>query len=347
MGLSFLSRRSLCLSLLAATLVSAVAGSSIPAVRRHLAAGPRLELPTKELNLGKARSGEIVDGFFRIINRGGQPLTYKLKATCGCSELSPTAGTIRPYGFEDVKVGIRLQNEGTKTVQVQVAETNDPGALQATVTVIARCPATFDVQPQIASFGVLRPGDRSDVRLSIRGEDGEPLSKPERVRLTSSDPSIEIERGPATPGGITASLKYRANGPPGVRYGSILLEDEGTGVAMKVAYTANVIGELSVAPKAVTLRDSPSGSAYVIVTRPDGKPVGPIVVEIDGQSRWFRVEEGNDESHRFRRLHVLSTGEPPDDSIGTFRLRLKGRSGSVAIQGDGILSHVLNRTFSL
>ena len=142
------SRIDLALLVVVALLVPAAAGYLWVSLNRSCS-GPRLGLPAHPLDLGRGRPGQVVDGSFQLTNRGDAPLRFQLSASCGCTDLSPRAGTIAPGESTIINVGIRLQEMGTeRQVRVSVG-TNEPDSPAAGYVVFAACPAPMTAPPAL------------------------------------------------------------------------------------------------------------------------------------------------------------------------------------------------------
>jgi hypothetical protein len=273
---------------------------------------PRLVAPTRPLDLGRGKTGRIVDGSFRLVNSGSAPLKYTLGASCGCSELSPSVGTIGPGDFQDIHVGIRLGAPGTdKNVQVTI-ESNDPDRPTVTHTVLASCPAVLSISPAVIDFGRMKPGQALTRSIRIRDRRNQPLDANEAGRLLVRTNRAFLTATPIdrSDGEFMLSVTLGKDAPRGYLSGEVRIipPDDPEGLAVPIV--AEVIDPISVAPVALFLEaDGKTGrfaDARFLVSRSDGgrlesplevsAPPGFRVVERTGLGaarKLFEVKAGD------------------------------------------------------
>ena len=109
-------------------------------VRSANASVARLELPGYPTHLESGKPGEIVSGAFTLRNVGTAILTYSITPSCGCSDLTPRQGAIRPHDAQEFRIGVRLTGYGAEKVVSLAIDSNAVNLPKATYEVRASCP---------------------------------------------------------------------------------------------------------------------------------------------------------------------------------------------------------------
>ncbi len=152
-----------------------------------------------ELDFGRIRSDEPVEGVFHLRSSGGTRTIDKVEATCGCTVVEPSTKRLTPNRTVDVVV--RLNPRGRsgpfqKSVIIRLKGETGQGV---SLAVKAKIEPVLDVGPRALRFAGLRPGARPKpltVRVSSLHEDfevGEGKIEGEGFRLVA-------RKGPRTVG---------------------------------------------------------------------------------------------------------------------------------------------------
>ncbi|GIW86644.1 MAG: hypothetical protein KatS3mg108_0968 [Isosphaeraceae bacterium] len=241
------------------------------------AAPPRLVLPRVPLDLGRGKVGEVLDGHFAGFNGGGSPLVVELVPSCGCSDLNPRRLTLEPGEARDVRVGIRLQEEGLhKTVSVTL-NSNDPESPSRIYAVSAECLAPLRLSARSVAFGRVPAGRGGQDAIRVRDADDRPIGADVPVTAESDHPHVEAEVArDAGSGDLRLLVTLRDDAPAGHVAGVIRLRREEPPAKVAVVVSAEVVGAIQVAPAWVDLLQDVEGEAYVLAWRPGGGALGPV-----------------------------------------------------------------------
>lgn len=288
---------------------------------------PRLEIPDKPLYLGEGKEGQIVDGSFLLRNEGDAPLTFRLDASCGCSDLSPKTGTIGPKTSQTIRVGIRLDSPGTeKTVTVHI-DSNDRRAAEASYRVSGLCAAPFLVSPNAVHFGRILQGKSAAATLTVRHTP----AKTGRIVVESKLPRVRVVREKSSADETTYSLRLSDKTPLGFQSGQLVLTAERTKETVLVPLAAEVIEPIVVVPKIVRpgqFADEGSvRAATFFVFRADGRPLGRLGRKMVPEQ--FQLEELSRASDVRRRFRVEVVGE--DASNSSIALFFDGERDAVRV----------------
>jgi hypothetical protein len=292
----------------------AVGGSAYVLIPRGTLAGPRLGMPPYPLDLGRGKSGQIVDGSFELRNLGASPLSFKLAPSCGCSDLSPRTGSIPAGETLDIHVGIRLQDEGAeKDVSIAV-ESNDPLATNERFLVRAFCAAPLMIAPRSIDFGAVARGSSPRISAQVRDEQDQPLGSRPGLRLSASSPAFRVEEVSEPQGERSVAVTLAADLPPGSVSGVIRVRLPDQERDLEIPVSARVLGAIQTAPSSLVLdRGNPQFFAW----RPDGKPLGALKDVSLPPGR--KVEELSKPSDRRRRFRLIP-GQLTPASSRTIRL---------------------------
>ncbi len=74
-------------------------------------------------------------------------------------EVAPGSGRIPPGEIQDVRVGVRLQEESEKKTVNLTISTNDSTRPVTVYSVFAECPASASAVPSRVDFGRIKPGE--------------------------------------------------------------------------------------------------------------------------------------------------------------------------------------------
>lgn len=302
------------------------AGGAWGFIQRGQSAGPRLRLPAYPLDLGEGKSGEILDGVFEIRNVGSSALSYRIEPSCGCSDLSPVAGTIPAGERQEVHIGVRLQGQGTeKNVRLTI-RSDDAVRPVATYDVHVDCPAPFDVAPMVVDLGRVVRGDSRELPLTVR-DDAE-TDGPTAAFSYESSADWCIVRPDAE--GRRVRVILAEDAPVGFLSTEIVIKSA-DGRSMSVPVAAHVLDEIVVAPSVLFAgsRAASEGLTF-LVWRPDDKPLG--TVSETNAPPGVNVEELSRVADPRRRFRVhLSDGAAPEGAR-TIRLKFENLQSPVSVE---------------
>lgn len=299
--------------------------------------GPRLEMPAFETtNLGDGKIGQVLEGVITIRNRGSKGLTFQVDPGCGCAYVKPSAGEVGSDDTQLVRIGVRLQHEGTeRNLRVRIS-TNDPSKPIAEHVFRARCPALLQVRPQVADFGQVAVGSTATVALDIRDPDGVPWNPVERKGLDFRclSESVAVEVDSTSPSQLRLIVKLRPTAALGPVGGAVLFTLAGDDRELSVPILGEVCGPIRHAPANVRFGlDSNTGQwrkATLLVWRTDRDRLGRLIVV--QKPAWLDVEETGSLGNPRRSFRLAIVGEPDEEpSEQIMRLQFEGAEEEVAI----------------
>jgi hypothetical protein len=298
---------------------------------------PRLEISVPDTtDLGAGKIGQVLEGVIPIRNRGSQPLTFEVDPGCGCAYVKPRAGQVGSDQAQLVRIGVRLQAEGTeRNLRVRIT-TNDPRVPVAEHLFRARCPALLQVHPQVAEFGQVGLGSAASLVLEIRDPNGVPWNPLERKGLgfRSLSESASVEVDPTSPYQLRLIVKLRPTASLGPLGGAIRFTLAGDDRELMVPILGEVCGPIQHAPAKVRVTADPKTGqwrkATLVVWRTDRCSLGRLTaVQKPG---WLHVEEIGSVHNLRRSLRLEIVGEldggPPSHVL---RLKFDGVEEEVSV----------------
>lgn len=261
--------------------------------------GPRLELPQFPLRIDCPREQAKALGSFQLGNRGDRPLSYRLQPSCGCSELTPIEGVIKPLSNQIVRIGIDLTPSLTAKEVLIAIETNDSVESHREFRVSAVRPRIVAAKPDRIDFGLLPPGAVATKTCEIVADlvsAKRPINLLEcDIKLESDCFRYEIDRRESTPDRL--SLTFRNKGVSDEQsYRSTLKVIDRSGKSLVEVPIDLTVRRSIVASPAVLFIDPSAGAErkthLIIVKRTDGKPLGEMMslkipegFEVESQTR--------------------------------------------------------------
>lgn len=283
--------------------------------------GPRLELPQHPLRIDCPPEQAKALGEFQLGNRGDRPLTYRLQPSCGCSELTPIEGVIKPLSKQVVRIGIDLASGLTAKEILIAIETNDAIESHRELRVSAVRPRIVAAKPDRIDFGLLPPGAVATKTCQIVADPG---AVERRIDLLECDIKLEsdcfcyeIDRHESTRERLL--LTFRNKGLSDEQsYRSTLKVIDRSGKSVVEIPIDLTVRRSIVASPAVLFVDPSAGADrktyLIIVKRTDGEPLGELAS--------MKIPEG---------LEVESQSRI-NDSTFNFKLR---RTGAIEIRRSG------------
>jgi hypothetical protein len=288
---------------------------------------PRLELPAEALDLGNVGPDQIARGSFSLRNRGGQPLDYKLRPSCGCSELYPTQGTLKPGDHQEVRVGVRHTERGIKKHVAINVSCNDPASPSVSFGVLASFPEIMSVEPPKIDLGMFGPGQESPhATVKIADFDGKPFTAPELVGVESAEPYVKFTRE-AKDGLVWLDVFVCDELPVGQRLAKLHVVHPASREGIDVLVLVDRTERLRIIPSYIALDWSRKGEATFFVARTDGQSLPEL--EATEATPGLVVEEVAPHAANRRRfaLRVKPHAEISGPA-GFVRLKFRGLSDS-------------------
>ena len=280
-------------------------------------AAPRLTVSTTRLDLGDGKANEILRGSLLLRNDGGTPLEFSITKSCGCTELTPSTGTVSPGGSANIAVGIKLDGHTNTERSVMVSiNSNDPKQSVVNCTARARCPAPFEVAPAFLDFGKVAPNKVASLSAGINVKLVDSERRTLRAQIGGSSFVASIE----APGIVRVkpidALAF------GNHYDVLELFLDGSSERLvRVPLQVEVSPPLSAIPSTLILRENSVGEFrpihWIVVGHDDSIPLGELIA-VDAPPE-FRIENvGRIDEHRCRyRLTIEAGWDAPQRSVLT------------------------------
>ncbi len=289
--------------------------------RRSAPIGPRLELPQSPLRIDCPPEQAKALGAFQLGNRGDRALTYRLQPSCGCSELTPIEGVIKPLSNQDVRIGIDLASGLTAKEVLIAIETNDSVESHRELRVSAVRPRIVAAKPDRIDFGLLPPSAVATKTCEIVADPG---AVERRINLLECDIKLEsdcfcyeIDRHESTRERLSLTLRNKGVSDE-QSYRSTLKVIDRSGKSLVEIPVDLTVRRSIVASPAVLFVDPSAGADrrthLIIVKRTDGEPLGELAS--------MKIPEGFEVESQSR----------INDSTFNFKLR---RTGAIEIRRSG------------
>lgn len=278
----------------------------------HRVVGARLNLPSKPLHLGSGKPGQILEGTFLLSNRGDSPCDFRLNASCGCSELSPRAGTILPGEDTTVHIGVRLEKAGIDKTIIVTIESNDAVNKNASYHVMVNCPSPLELAPSAIQFGSVAPGTSREETVRIHA-----LDRGTVFQATVDSPFVEISRSRTSDLDEVLRVRLLDSAPQGPLVATVVLRTDND-IEIRLPIMADVVEPLVAAPSTAILRRAPDGGIVpinIVVARLDGKPIGKLLKADLPAGLTLREVVASAGTRRFYRLESDATAELHDATI--------------------------------
>jgi hypothetical protein len=279
-------------------------------VEPPLSVGPRLELDNScPLYLGVGEVGQVLTGEFLLRNKGCEPLNFQLIPGCGgCSKLEPREGEIPPGRQRQIKVGVKLNNEGRgQSVLIRVF-TNDPLHLQAEYHVVTKCRVPLVISPKSIDFGRVTVSKLSKIpptRLQIFDSEGRPIRAEAGISIRSNNPLVTVVKDENSDDTLTMKVAIDPRSPSGMHVAQIDIRLTGADRGVEIPVRAEIEGLVRVSPETVYLRMDPSTAQFrdatFFVTSTDDSPLGEVRINA---TSGFVVHELAPTSAKRRRFSV-------------------------------------------
>ncbi len=225
------------------------------AIRRP--ARPIMELSPTRLDLGEGEPNELVRGAFHVRNPGNRPLEISVRATCGCTELTPRVATVEPGGEQEIKLSVQLPDyPGSERSIRVIVQGNDPHRRLEGCSVIANSPASLRVSPSRIDFGKLSEGNHNAPAKSVtvcrRG--GETFADLKMLEIRSCPGFLKVSKRFNEAGDAELEIALLGDVPDGDFYGAIEVAEVSAKYGTKVTVRGERAISFVVVPSTVFLR---------------------------------------------------------------------------------------------
>lgn len=307
-------------------------------------AGPQLRVDgCHRTFMGKGRPGELLSSSVILQNVGTEPLHFWATGSLPVTSLEPREATIEPRGMVELKVTLRLREQGRDEHAVVHVHTNDPATPIYQHRFLALCPAPLEVSPGVVAFGNVQAGSSPTCTLRLKDPDGMPLS-PSRIKVVSSSPHLTFEPKALSDREVLLVVRLSDATPRGEIRGDIRLGIARAEGEVVIPVSACVKGPVRTAPEIVFLIKDASAKeqrgAALFVWRADAQPLGPV--EAITKPDWLSVKEGDSKDPKLRRFHLRAERDPGSGGPATVRIRFADAPEealvTVEAEGDSQLS---------
>lgn len=266
---------------------------------------PELVLPAHHvINIGSGTPGEVVHGSFLLKNRGNAPLVFKIIRSCGCTELSPSSGTLLPNSDINIRVAVKLTEfaDSERTVRLTI-ESDDPESPRSDLVVQANCPSPFTLSKRSVNFGNLVKSELADAERTVKVNFGT-WNKNVKLRLVEEVDAFPVTISHSGAGDYLVMIKASDNLASGSYFNRILLETDlnNRSVSVPLPVSLRVVERISAVPSTFYLRQSAANSVvdFLLVNRFANESLKKI--SLHEPPVGFRLEEVS--LHNATRLRV-------------------------------------------
>jgi len=252
--------------------------------REKMSPGPKLSIDGDLARyMGEGESRSVLSASVSFQNTGDQPLEYQLTASCNCTELKPASGVLQARETQDIKVSMRLGDQGETTAAVTI-RTNEENQIARQLNLTGVAVPEFIVQPRAIDFGtVASPASSSSslATVNIRIRPGNPHSWQQADWESALVSQLESRRlsveKVAVDGGLDMTVRLLPSLDRGRMDDRVVVTLGRQGKQIVIPVTSHLAGEFSVAPAWLDLRSGNDREAVsFIVWRPDGNEVAGV-----------------------------------------------------------------------
>jgi HYDIN/CFA65/VesB-like, Ig-like domain len=264
-GLRCLPRAMVGILLVSSLLVPLTVVVVSTAIRNRVPVSQLLIEPVR-LELGEGKPGEQVDGKFSIRNPTRDDAPYTLRASCGCTSLTPHEGVLRAGDAQAVHISVVLPDHVDSERRVAIVLDSN-GQPLARCIATAKCPAPFRVTPKRIEFGRLKPSDCRERSVRISPREGRVPIDLDRLLIQASPESLVVTKrhNPDSSVQLAVRVPKEVAGPRFTGSVRIGLEDD-PAHPVSVPVFAEFITPLSIAPRTATLCPAPATGEFLPVT---------------------------------------------------------------------------------
>lgn len=160
---------------------------------------PVLMFEEYEYDLGEGGPGDKLNGVLRLVNHTNKEVRFRLRASCGCTDLTPMSGSIKPQGKQDLSVSLNLPHAkgSPKTAGITAAWNESfSGAGTTSCKISGRTGYTFIASPR--SISIKSNSNESDVgaqtsMVTVTGRGRAAFKNINEINVTSTA-GVSIDR---------------------------------------------------------------------------------------------------------------------------------------------------------
>jgi hypothetical protein len=297
-------------ALAASIAIGIISSAVITAWYRQCTHVPRLTIDETRLDLGDGKPNEILRGTLRLSNAGRAPLEFTIERSCGCTEVSPSNGTIAPGETGGIAIGVQLREHSNseRTVSATI-RTNDTRQPAVRCEIIARCPPQFRVEPPSANMGTLVCGQIDGAVREINVFANPPTTPSlDDLEVKCASTAFQCKTVLISSDHVRILLKPLIDLACGDHYGSLQLRLEDCESIQMVPIHVHVEDLVSVVPSTVFLRENSPGEVskpidlLVIDRRKGVPPLGAL--ELVGAPADLALDDSSNARGRVRRIRL-------------------------------------------
>jgi hypothetical protein len=274
---------------------------------------PRLAEGPREIDLGSGAPGEVLRGRIDLRNIGTAPLTFSASASCGCTALAPTRGTVAPGAAAKIDVALKMYDAGNSQRRASVLiNTNDPSARDVVYIVHGVAPTALIAEPSVIQFGEVGAHSIKDAfcRLTVYNnrEGQQAIIDPHAVSIKSVNGTVSIDTPRILDGAVSAMVRLTQPATTGDVYDSLVVSFEGSSDRVTVPVHAVWVPKVRAVPSTLFFArsDAEHGpkAVHPIIWTTDGTSLGEFYhADAPGMKV---IEEHSNEISEKRRHFVIS-----------------------------------------
>ncbi|QDT98979.1 Ig-like domain-containing protein [Gimesia aquarii] len=229
---------------------------------------PKILLKEQAINLGNGKPGQEMKGSFDIINSGFAPLEYSIRASCGCTSLSPHMGVIDSSETKKINLSIKLPEYSNSEKGVRITITsNDPNSPEVSCFAIAKCPTPFNVTPDRINKTFYDIESVKNEELSVELE---PVGHSDYFDIGSlqieSNNDLFMISNPVKVGELLCfKINFDGKLTKGEHYGSLNISFNGDDRAVKLPISIKLIKPYLIVPSKVEVQRNEDGTFKDVV----------------------------------------------------------------------------------
>lgn len=207
---------------------------------------PRLTLPIEQVDLGEHAPGKLVRGDFVVRNDGDGRLDFALYPSCGCTEVKPRNGAMRPGESQRINFAVKVGGyPGVRSEVSILLQSNDSKRPESTILLVATTAAPLIVSPQIVAFGEVPEGTSRTKSIRVEAP-ARPLKRRD-VRWKCESRFIRVVPRGSVGKAFVLDAEMLSNAPRGVISTRIELSVDAVG-KLVVPVRGRVVGPFDVIP---------------------------------------------------------------------------------------------------
>ena len=267
-----------------------------PAPAPAPATAPAIFCEQPVFDFGVADNSQTVSHEYVIVNRGDATLEIsQVRPSCGCTVANISQRSVPPGGEARVTAQLNLTGRQGPQHKAITVESNDPKQPQLTLMLQGTAGAAVNIQPPQVMFGQLQSGSEAVVEVEISAG-GDKNFQITGVEAGSAQLQTELRTRTA---GRAYTVVIRTKPPlgQGVLSAAVRVNtDHPDRPAIDIPVSGLVVGDLIVAPTAISLSEQP------------GQPVTRFVILRSAANKPFQIT-GIDTPEAAMTTEVMPFGE--------------------------------------